>query len=179
MPKKLFHTIRKERLIAASIQNAPYLCIKNPWLGNGYYFWDSFIELAHWWGETHYHGNYIITEAECPFPENEVYDLINNPEHIKEFANYVEMLEKKNGEEVTVPQAIEHMKKHTSFSRIYKAVRADGRLSISHYYEYNKPYIRRVRFNLEGNQYIDLLPPWQYCIFYRENTPKVTLNYRS
>lgn len=20
------------------------------WLGNGYYFWDGFIELAHWWG---------------------------------------------------------------------------------------------------------------------------------
>lgn len=179
MPKTLYHTIRKGNNVSLSIQNAPYLCSDKPWLGIGYYFWDSFIDLAHWWGETHYHGNYIITEAQCPFADDEVYDLINNPEHIKQFANYVEMLEQKTGNEVTVPQAIEHMKKHTKFSQIYKAVRADGRLSISYFYEENTPYIRRVRFNLDKKQYLDLLPPWQYCIFLRIHTPTVALNYES
>ena len=177
MPKTLYHTIRRERYIAASVQNAPYLCEKNPWLGIGYYFWDSFVELAHWWGETHYHGNYLITEIPYSFKENEVYDLVSNTDQIKEFANYIEMLERKYNEEVTVCKAIEHMKKHTNFLKQYKDIRADGRLSISHYLDVNQPYIKRVRFNLDKEQYLDLLPPLQYCIIHKIDIPNVSLTF--
>lgn len=32
-------------------QNGPFKCRReDAWLGEGYYFWDSFVELAHWWG---------------------------------------------------------------------------------------------------------------------------------
>lgn len=179
MSKTLYHTASKGKYLAASVAKAPFFCVNNPWLGTGYYFWDSFIEMAHWWGEHHYHGNYIIIETDSPFQENEIFDLINNHEHIKKFANYIEILEEKTGKEITVPQAIEHMKKHTQFSAMYKAIRADGRLSISHHYEDNKPYIRRIKFNLDNEQYLDLLPPWQLCILNRASIPAVKLKYTS
>ena len=49
-------------------QNAPFPCDrKNSWLGTGYYFWDTFIENAHWWGEVNYKNSYIICKAVCDF----------------------------------------------------------------------------------------------------------------
>ncbi|MBK9689303.1 MAG: hypothetical protein IPO65_16695 [Saprospiraceae bacterium] len=46
--------------------NGPFLCSRNnAWLGNGYYFWDSFIENAHWWGwkVKKFTNGYFICEA--------------------------------------------------------------------------------------------------------------------
>lgn len=35
--------------------------VREPWLGSGYYFWDSRIEDAKWWGETVYRRNgYVV-----------------------------------------------------------------------------------------------------------------------
>ncbi len=32
-------------------REGPYICSwENSWLGDGYYFWEAFIENAHWWG---------------------------------------------------------------------------------------------------------------------------------
>ncbi len=175
MTKPLYHTIKKKGTTAASLRGAPYLCTCNPWLGVGYYFWDTFIDLAHWWGETHCHGRYIITQTDCRLGDGEVFDLVGNTEHIKVFADYVEMLEKKTGEEATVPQVIEHMKRHTKFLDRYKAIRADGRLSISS----SSPYTFRVKFSQDKSQFIDLLPPIQYCIVNRSDALPLAVAFES
>ncbi len=164
MPKSLYHTIRKERIVAASLRMAPFRCVNNPWLGEGYYFWDSFIELAKWWGEVHYHGNYVVTETTAKFGDDAVFDLVGNTDHMRFFAQYADIVAADRQCEVTVAQIIEHMKRHTSFAKEFKAIRVDGRLSISTVPE-NLPYIKRVRFSLEHQQYLDLLPPIQYCVF--------------
>lgn len=54
--------------------NGPYSCRwENSWLGNGYYFWDTFIDNAHWWGVEgrKYKNGYIICQAECDFNDTE------------------------------------------------------------------------------------------------------------
>lgn len=38
------------------LKEAPFLCEDDPkklkeWLGSGFYLWDTFIELAYWWGK--------------------------------------------------------------------------------------------------------------------------------
>lgn len=164
MPNTLYHTIKKTPHFAASLRMAPFRCVNNPWLGEGYYFWDSFIELAKWWGEVHYGGNYVVTETTATFGDDAVFDLVGNTKHMEVFAKYAEILENDLKCEVTVAQIIEHMKRHTSFSKTYKAIRIDGRLSISKAPD-NIPYIKRIRFSLDHPQYLDLLPPIQYCIF--------------
>ncbi len=175
MPKSLYHTIRKERIVTASLRMAPFRCVNDPWLGEGYYFWDSFIELAKWWGEVHYGGNYIITETTATFNDDAVFDLVGNTDHMKFFAQYVDILENDLKCEATVAQVIEHLKKHTSFGKTFKAIRADGRLSIKNIPE-NLPYIKYVRFSLDHPQYLDLLPSIQYCVFEKTdvNTLKVS-----
>lgn len=36
------------------IDGSPKKGSKEPWLGGGYYFWDTRINDAHWWGRTVY-----------------------------------------------------------------------------------------------------------------------------
>lgn len=174
MPKTLYHTIRKDRIVAASVKNAPYRCVYNAWLGEGYYFWDSFIELAKWWGEVHYRGNYVVTETTANFGDDAVFDLVGNTDHIKVFAQYAEILENKLNCEVMAAQILEHMKKHTSLLDTFKAVRADGRLSLKKSPE-NAPYIKHIRFSYDHPQYLDILPPIQYCVFEKTdvNRPEI------
>ncbi len=33
-----------------------------PFLGDGYYFWEHNIDVAHFWGNNHYNNDYVITE---------------------------------------------------------------------------------------------------------------------
>lgn len=177
MPKTLYHTIRKDRIVAASVKNAPYRCVNNAWLGEGYYFWDSFIDLAHWWGESHYGGNYIITETGLAIKEDEVFDLVGNTDHIADFADYAEAMIQKKGDEVTVPEVIEHMKRHTRLLESFKAIRADGRLSIARF----SPYTNRLKFSLaKGHpQYLDLFPSIQYCLFEKTDVNQPTIAFIS
>ena len=178
MPNTLYHTIKKTPHLAASLRMAPFRCVNNPWLGEGYYFWDSFIELAKWWGEVHYGGNYVVTETTATFGDDAVFDLVGNTEHMAVFAKYAEILENNLKCEVTVAQIIEHMKRHTSFSKTYKAIRIDGRLSISKVPD-NIPYIKRIRFSLDHPQYLDLLPPIQYCVFEKTDVNPLKIVFKS
>lgn len=178
MPKTLYHTIRKERIVAASVKNAPYRCVNNAWLGEGCYFWDSFVELAKWWGEVHYHGNYIVTETTANFGDDAVFDLVGNTDHMRFFAQYADILEKDSNHEVTVAQILEHLKKHTGFLNKFKAVRADGRFSMKNIPE-NAPFIKRIRFNLDRPQYLDLFPSIQYCVFEKTDVNQPTIAFIS
>lgn len=177
MPKVLYHTIRKGLVVAASVKNAPYRCATNPWLGEGYYFWDSFIELAHWWGETHCRGQYAIMAADNPLAAGDVFDLVGDTGHIEAFAQYARTLEAAFGEEPTVAQVIAHMRKHAPSFSAFKAVRADGRLSVPG----KSPYTFRLKFSSDPakRQYLDLLPSIQYCIFERNDIPPLTKVFES
>lgn len=158
--KTIFQTLADRGNPQEIIENGPYRCTKSPWLGEGYYFWDTFIELAHWWGEQGYHGKYVITKMDIGFNPDEILDLVGNTEQIQMFYDYASLLSKTLATtEITVGQVIEHMKAHTSFP--YKAIRVEGRRSLGYF---SFPYLKhQLVFKLYNKPYADFLPAIQIC----------------
>lgn len=90
-------------------EHGPYWCdlyeadgkkkegIKEPWLGAGYYFWDTLIEDAHWWGRTIYpKKGYIVCQSQYDSHSPHLFDLVGNVSHSREFVDCVAFI-KSNG----------------------------------------------------------------------------------
>lgn len=138
----------------------PFKCVDKPWLGEGYYFWDTFIELAHWWGRQGYNNSYMICEATCDDNGN-IFDLVGNTEHIRILDQYRSLLnERRPNQEITVSFIIMHMIKILK-DFPYHAIRAYGIDTINQN-ENLKKY--RVKFNSNKRAYLDLMPAIQICI---------------
>lgn len=63
----IFQTVKDLDNVDQLEQQGPIFCDSNSaWLGHGYYFWDSEIDLAHWCGKVHcqYNGyDYLILKS--------------------------------------------------------------------------------------------------------------------
>ena len=145
---KLYQTLADKNNSEEVEKHGPYKCTNKAraWLGIGYYFWDTFIELAHWWGNFGYNGSYIICESVRNDDENLIFDLYANFDHINDFREYWKMLQ--NTGMYTVSGVLEHLKKHTDFCNKFIAVRVRG--------EHNTSSIP---------SYLNLVPPVQICYF--------------
>jgi hypothetical protein len=73
--KKIYQTL-EDRGNADDIENhGPFPCKwENTWLGRGYYFWDTFMNNAHWWGKSVTIPD-VICEADCEFSTIKCLDL--------------------------------------------------------------------------------------------------------
>lgn len=147
----------------------PYPCHwKNSWLGDGYYFWDTFIENAHWWGGEirKYQNGYIICKAICDYTDELCFDLVGNTEHIKRFKDAFELMEKMGlaNKNTKVKRIIHYLKNDLGLFK-YEAIRAYGIKS--------KSYRSRFNFtlNFENNRpsYLDFAPAIQIC-FYKKDS---------
>nr|DAN18518.1 MAG TPA: hypothetical protein [Bacteriophage sp.] len=158
--KLLFQTLANKDNPDEVENQGPFPCKKEPWLGRGYYFWDTFKELAHWWGKVGYHGNYFICECYCNDCSSEIFDLVGNTSHILEFKKYAQAIQEIYPEQkLTVPFIIEHMKKRSKF--IYRAIRANP-IGCTNGDEYLKT--QRMYFIRKNSAYLDMTPPIQICI---------------
>src|SRR5258706_7403810 len=105
----------------------PFKCTSpNAWLGFGYYFWDSHIELGHWWGRLSFYKNYVICKARAIYDEF-CWDFQGNGLHRIEFEKICnEMVDSgmTSKENLLVPQVIEFFKSHNKFT--YTSIRALG-----------------------------------------------------
>lgn len=84
MMKDLFHANEFRPCSPLSLAK----CTNDAWLGVGYYFWESFIENAYSWGNSHYLNDgrsYQILKSEYDEHSDECLDLVDNVERIKEF----------------------------------------------------------------------------------------------
>lgn len=143
-------------------RDAPYLCQAcNAWLGDGYYFWDTLIENAHWWGRSHYYRkNYVIVEFNCDsINEGKCYDLYGNMEHLRKFKQYIDLLKQQSlfSDEDTVSKVINYLKDKTDFLKYYEAIRAYGHNS--------KRYKQFVLFEKGKDFGLELTPAVQLCLF--------------
>ena len=146
--------------------NAPFHCNwRNAWLGAGYYFWDTFIENAHWWGRTRYGASYIICRGTCDFSAQNCFDLVGDTEHMQDFSAAIDFLKerKKIDKETTVATVITFLKSKVGFS--YEAIRVYGIQSISSFKEEYEQYVHRLPFELSKAQYLDYKPAIQLCLF--------------
>lgn len=178
--KKVYQTLEDRGNPDEVETNGPFLCKrKNAWLGNGYYFWDSFIDNAHWWGSegAQYINGYFICEALYDFDEAFCFNLIDNNEHLKLFNETKEIMYE-NGlykpNVTTVARIIEYVK-NTLNLFTYEAIRVFGINSKS----YNSQYSNRTIFDRRNNtKYLDSKPAIQIC-FYSKTCSNLNLrNYK-
>lgn len=164
--KKLYQTLEDRGNIDYIEDHAPFPCNwPNTWLGNGYYFWDTFIENAHWWGNMRYTTkgkDYVICSFLCDFDNITCYDLVGETEHMSDFDLALQQLkkEKKLTEKTTVTRVLNYLKNTGSFK--FEAIRVYGIRSIS---ENQHEFRHRLIFEVGKPQYLDIKPAIQICIF--------------
>ncbi|WP_150452456.1 hypothetical protein [Arenibacter lacus] len=160
---KIYQTLEDRDNADYIEDNGPFQCSrKNAWLGNGYYFWDTFIENAHWWGGLLYDDKYVITEAKIDFCISTCFDLVGSAKHMLEFENLIELMKEKGlvTEKTTVARVISFVKDTLQIFQ-YDAVRVYGIQSRS--VDTTPSY--RMNFELGKTQYLDFKPAIQICIY--------------
>lgn len=171
--KTLYQTLADKENPEYVEQNGPFECSKkNAWFGNGFYFWDTFIENAHWWGEISYNNSYIITSGKCDFDREKCFDLTgSDTSHNIIFCDALKIIQESQIlEKITVPRVIEFLKMNTQFT--FEAIRGYGINTISPNGDFKK-YVKRLNFKIGSFQYLDYLPAIQICLL-----EKKSLNYR-
>ena len=137
-PTKIYQTLEYRNNNKEIEANGPYFCslrdaqgkiktgVKAPWLGEGYYFWDTRIEDAKWWGETAYKNKgkgYAICETVYDAHSPLLYDLLGDLKAFDEFIKIAQIVKtqfkKKN---IRFDFVLKYLKEHTEFD--YKAIRA-------------------------------------------------------
>lgn len=168
--KTLFQTLQNRDNADYVEENGPFVCNwENTWLGDGYYFWDTFIENAHWWGEVRYQNNHFVCSAICDFDTQECFDLVGDTDHMSDFSDSVEFMKSQGllKKESTVSTVIRFIKEKVGGFN-YQAIRAIGIHSISEHNEDYKKYLFRFKFEVNKKAYLDYKPAIQLCIFERD-----------
>ena len=141
--------------------NGPFLGNqRDRWLGRGYYYWDTFINSAHFWGRVSYLNagkGYIIAHSEISLPPEKVLNLLE-PSDLIMFAawrdEYVKTFPKSKA---TIEKVLTHAENIMGENFPYIAIRAEFRDCIN-----IQDYQDRIFPN--GRAYLDLKPPIQICI---------------
>lgn len=143
------------------------------WIGKGYYFWDSTINLAHWWGQIRFNGKYNICKSTFDCNGGDFFDLVGNSVHRGIFIavkNALQARVKTLGEKVRVVDVINYLKKDPDFkfSSKFKAIRV---------------YPQKSRMDFEQTAFAEKLdafyeddPPIQLCVTdysFFKSTPEI------
>lgn len=140
--------------------NGPFKCTRSDaWLGDGFYFWENYIEHAHWWGSKGYNNNYIICSAQYDHNPSYCFDLINNYEHLSLLEDLYHIVKAKTSKPVLVSKIIELLKKQTTFD--FDAVRAPSQDAKS------EPLY--IKYKSIHKAKIYLRPLNQICFFRKNN----------
>lgn len=166
---KIYQTLENKDNADYVEENGPFDCNwTNAWLGTGYYFWEAFIDHAHWWGQSHREGNYFICESKCVKTEDNCFDLVGDTDHMNVFSDAVdEMATKKlkNWTTVTVARVLQFFLDTKVFH--YEATRAVGFTSISE--EKSPELIKKILFEVpkpkKREHYMNYRPPIQICLY--------------
>lgn len=159
----IFQTVKNLDNVDKLEQQGPIFCKSNSaWLGHGYYFWDSEIELAHWWGEVHclnYGYDYLILKSSYEKWSELLFDLYDNALHRKDMVSAYNITKEHTGKQrITVPYLLEILKKTKNFR--YQAIRAkfDNSVNAGDLFEF-RPFA-----NDTSNSKLDLFPAIQICV---------------
>ncbi len=168
--RKAFQTLEDRGNKDHVEKTGPFSCTRSSaWLGTGYYYWESFIENAHWWGivGANYEKGYIICESTFVLDDDKCFNLVDNPYHLESFRKTITIMKEKGlyvENKTTVRRVIEYLK-NTLKIFTFEATRVYGVNSLS----FNSPHSKRAIFvNKEGNrnpQYLDLIPAIQICFY--------------
>ncbi len=91
------HTCKKCQE-AYVIAKAPFKSCYNklthnePYLGDGFYFWDDNLQLAEWWGKKHYRDKYTILEYDLDLHGDHFLDLVGSRQDFMYFQTLVDRI---------------------------------------------------------------------------------------
>lgn len=150
-------------------KNGPFSCNwENTWLGDGYYFWDTFIENAHWWGNEirKYENGYFICKAICDFNHDECFDLVGNTSHLIILYETYKLLKDEGlvDNTTTVKRLVRFLKDDIKKFN-YTAIRALGVRSKN----FNSIFSFTLNFEDNKPQYLDFKPAIQICFFSKDS----------
>ena len=98
--------------------------IYEPWLADGYYFWESFVDNAISWGNSHYNGNYDIYEGTYDTSDPKCFNLVDNPECITLVRDaYKTIVNQKKRKPTQLNQILYFLRKNHSFQSNFEFVR--------------------------------------------------------
>lgn len=160
----IYQTVEDRNNDEEIMKKAPFLCAltdkngvpkkgnKVPWLGEGYYFWDTNIQDAHWWGNTVYaQQGYIICRTEYDAHSEQLYDLLGDLMQLNQFIECAKLIKKKNGlKHINFTVVLEYLRKLPTFN--YTAVRimpcrnqfCKSEIEFSNN-QYTVPYLQKVQ----------------------------------
>ena len=129
MPLSIYQTIeqRSDQSDGEIVEQGPILCQDAlAWLGKGYYFWDTSLENAHWWGRVHYQNNYVVCGAEMDLDTDTCFDFMGCVAHGAWFIEQMQVIKSRLGSPALVPivQVLELLFRMPGFT--FAAVRANG-----------------------------------------------------
>lgn len=156
----VFHTVENKENPDYIEQNAPFLCSRqNAWLGTGYYFWETFIDLAHWWGRTAYNNQYIICKSYLSCSNSDLLDLVGNTAQMMDMREVIKILQEQYKTSLTVKFVIDWLNKINKNVK-YKAIRVHGIKSTS------DQEIAKWQIHFKENTiaYLDFCPTIQICV---------------
>lgn len=172
--RRAFQTLENRDIDRVEI-DGPFRCNRSDaWLGSGYYFWDTLIDVAHWWGVeiAGYDKNgYIICEAFFNLDEARCFNLVDNKEHLKLLNSTKELMIDEGlyeKDKTTVARIISFIKDQVKAFK-YEAIRVYGVNSIG----YKSKYGNRTKFVYKesgySTQYLDSAPAIQICFFNKDS----------
>ena len=135
---------------------------RDRWLGEGYYYWDSFIDAAHYWGYVSYEckgKDYIIAKSEVNIPQDKLLNLLE-PEQIVMFTKWIDSYARTfPNSEATVERVLNHAETIMGSRFPYIAIKAEFKNCFKY-----REYQERIYPYHGSKAYIDLKPPVQVCI---------------
>ncbi len=167
MKRTVYHTVKytsdKDRII----KEAPFYCREKTsglkeWLGEGYYFWETFEALAHWWGKVRYRSrnlHYVICSTDFECEEDDMLDLVGNTEQMRDIQEIVDVMRKipeYKATSFTAQFVVNFIRTKTPFD--FKAVRAYG-INCS-----SDKLINQYQFPFSSKSYMHICPEIQICV---------------
>lgn len=170
----VYQTLENRRNSFAIERDGPFPCRdQNTWLGPGYYFWESFIENAHWWGKDvrKYANGYIICRGNYNYDPKRCFDLLNPlyVELIRKSYDYIQANELQH--KCTLLKHLVYFTKDNiskiddRYSSIeFEAIRAVGEGVRHESYGFNIP----IKFEKRRHSYQEICPPIQICFLHKK-----------
>jgi len=170
----IYQTLENRNNKAEVEKHGPYFCslidsqgnqkqgVKEPWLGEGFYFWDTRIEDAKWWGDTVFKNigkGYYICEAQYDAHSEKLFDMVGDLSAFDEFIEVAKELKRERKlAKVSFPYVLSHLKNIPEFD--YAAIRV---CPIS---KNNNFHLIYFPFKKGGeNIYLGLIDKVQICFF--------------
>jgi hypothetical protein len=162
------HTCSQENGLEHVEKEVPFLSEfdpskgKQPYLGEGFYFWEYNQDYSKTWGELHYKDGYYVCEAEIDVPveDDAIYlDLVGNRKQMIDFFDLLKVFEQVDAEGAINENLSEIISLLSSYGeeifpwKIIRAVQSDNNEQKGGY----------VRFNDKTKSYTFLKPRILFC----------------